>query len=156
MNIQRTGTVRVIGVGAPLAGDDGLGWAVIDALAARRLPGVELLRVRDPSALVELLEGRVVIVDALLSPEAPGAVRTLGEADLAAISASRFSSHGIGVAEAVALARTLGRAGEVAFVTVGIAEATKGCAGLSPPILRAVPRAADAVVAWLERAGAPP
>ena len=44
--------MRVIGIGQRVAGDDGVGHAVIDALAAVALPaGTELLHARDASEL---------------------------------------------------------------------------------------------------------
>lgn len=73
---------RVIALGQPAAGDDGVGPAVLAALREAGAPeGAELLSCPDPSALIELLqaEGPIVIVDAVLG-ERPGEVLALSAA----------------------------------------------------------------------------
>lgn len=146
---------KVIGIGQPAAGDDGVGGAVLDAL--RRLPlpsGVELSDARDPSAIIDLIEPStpVVIVDAVLGAPA-GEVLSLGVEELAARASRRVSSHGLSVPEAVALARTLGGEGSVAplhIVAVTIDRPLGYRRGLSPEVAAAVPRAVERVLQWLE------
>lgn len=91
--------MRVIGVGNPWRGDDGAGPAV-----ARAAGGVSTA---DPARLLDLWEGarHAVVVDACVSGAAPGTIHR-GDAGRPAQPAS---THGIGVADAIALARSLGR-----------------------------------------------
>jgi hydrogenase maturation protease len=105
--------VRVIGVGSPFGGDD-VGFAVIELLRRSDAAGdwgsqVDLLSADRPGVgLIEIMRGArcVVLVDALLSGDTPGRVRRLQGPELAC-AATRWSSHGIGVVEALALARAL-------------------------------------------------
>jgi hypothetical protein len=75
-----TPRARVIGLGQALAGDDGVGLAVLERLGAAGVPdGVELVSARDESALLALLEtpAPVVLLDAVLGGR-PGEVVELG------------------------------------------------------------------------------
>lgn len=100
----------VIGVGNDFAGDDAAG-----RLVARALAGAAAFDVAETHGaaadIVTLMEGRarVLIVDACRSGAAPGMVHRL-DAGAGALPGwlRSVSSHGIGVAEAVALARVLG------------------------------------------------
>jgi hydrogenase maturation protease len=100
---------RIIGVGSPVAGDD-LGWAAIEALKDAGLDRVaELLLLDRPGpALVDHFQGRnrVILIDAMEAGLAPGSVRALALEELI-VSAHPSSSHGLGLAEALALARAL-------------------------------------------------
>ncbi len=137
----------VVGVGNQVRGDDAAGL-----LAARRLGGIELEG--DTSALVELLSGAesVIVVDAVRSGAAPGTVHRfeVGQAPLPGTLRSSSSSHALGVAEAIELARALGRL-PAAVTVVGIeGERFDLGAGLSPRVGAAI----DAVVASIEDATA--
>jgi hydrogenase maturation protease len=91
----------VIGVGNPWRGDDAAGLEV-----ARRTGGVQ--HEGDCTRLLDAWEGHddVVVVDAALSGAAPGTVHRVGAPLPVTL---RSSSHAFGVAEAVELARALGR-----------------------------------------------
>lgn len=100
----------LIGVGNDFAGDDAAGRLVARALASR--DGFDVAETHGAAAdIVTLMEDRaqVVIVDACRSGAAAG---TLYKLDAVAGALPGWlrsvSSHGIGVAEAVALARILG------------------------------------------------
>jgi hydrogenase maturation protease len=100
----------VIGVGNDFAGDDAAGRLVARALEGRL--AFDVAETHGAAAdIVTLMEGRarVLIVDACRSGAAPGAVHRL-DAGAGALPGwlRSVSSHGIGVAEAVALARVLG------------------------------------------------
>jgi hydrogenase maturation protease len=106
---------RVIGIGNTLRGDDGAGRRVARRLAAAAPPGVEVMELDGGAA--ELLaawenagDGEVVVVDAARSGAPPGTVHRF-EASHAALPATldATSSHGLGLAAAVELARALGR-----------------------------------------------
>ncbi len=63
---------RVIALGQPAAGDDGVGLAVLEALRARNIEGVELCAVAEATAMIPLLEitTPVIVVDAAVGAEA--------------------------------------------------------------------------------------
>ena len=136
-------TAVVVGIGQHAAGDDGVGLVVARALAAR---GIETRESADASVLLPLLEAgrRVVVVDAVTGGGAPGTVSRLDAGALASGPAP-LSSHGIGVAEALALAHTLYGAACVArveIVGVAIERPAGPVFGLSPAVAAAVEPAA--------------
>jgi len=101
---------RIIGVGSPVAGDD-LGWAAIQALEEAGLNRcAELLGLDRPGpALLDYLQGRsrVILIDAMQAGLEPGSVCALSPEELIT-SAHPPSSHDLGLAETLALARALG------------------------------------------------
>lgn len=142
----------MIGLGNPSAGDDGVGFAVIDALRGRAPPGVELRCCADPAALVPLLcEGvPTVLVDALRSEGPPGRVLVLGVEALDGGPAP-VSSHGLSVPQAVALAGVLGAGlAPVWVVGVTVSGGVRMGVGLSPEVGAAVERAAIEVSILLQ------
>jgi hydrogenase maturation protease len=99
-------SATVLGVGNEWRGDDGAGPAVARALRAEGVRTLELGG--DAAALLDAWDGlaHVVVVDAVRSGAAPGTIHRLGTA------AGRLgggSTHALGVAQAVELARALGR-----------------------------------------------
>ena len=103
----------IVGVGNPDRGDDGVGHAVINALRETAQPGAELLTVSgEATQLIEAWTGAddVVVIDASCSGAQPGTIRRFDAhaGDLPA-AIERASTHGFGVAEAVALARNIDR-----------------------------------------------
>lgn len=148
---------RVVGIGQAAAGDDAVGLAVLERLRRRAgLNGVELVQAAEPSALIPLLEGAepVIVVDALLGGT-PGAVLCLTPDELATERVEALSTHGVGVAEAVALARLLSPenvAAHVHVVGVCVARVERWETGLSAPVEAAVAAAEDAVLQLLANA----
>jgi len=134
----------VAGVGNEDRGDDGLG-----PLAARLLAcawaadppaGVEVIAwTGDPLGLLDVWAGyeRLVLIDAVVSGAEPGTCRRFGP-DAPFAKPSATSSHGLGLAEALELARALGRA--PAGVEVWGIEAAEFAAGapMTPAVARAV------------------
>jgi hydrogenase maturation protease len=96
----------VIGVGNATRGDDGVGVAV-----THRLDPVGLVA-QTPFELIDLWEGadEVFVVDAARSGAPPGTIHRfeVGREELPP-GVLAESTHAIGVADVVALARTLGR-----------------------------------------------
>ena len=140
----------VIGVGNAWRGDDAAGLAV-----ARRLRGrVQARRARGRRRRARRRLGgtptHVVLVDAAASGAAPGTVRRFdAHAGPLAARSLRSSTHAFGVADAVELARALGRLpARLEVYAIEGADFSAG-AGLSP----AVERAVDTVVAGLSRPG---
>ena len=149
---------RVIALGQPAAGDDGVGLAVLRALRTRTLPpGTELMQAHDAVALMPLLETPVpvVVVDAAVG-ETPGEVLALSADALPATALRPVSSHALSLTAAIALTQALS-AGRVSpsiqVVAVVIAPPERWSEGLSPGIAAAVPEAADRVLQLLQ--GAP-
>jgi len=133
----------IVGVGQLAAGDDAVGMAVARVLAAR---GFETRACADASVVLALLEAgrRVVVVDAVVGGGPPGTVLRLDPGALAGGPAP-LSSHGIGVAEAIELARTLyGEriAAAVAIVGIAIDRPLHASVELSPAVAAAIEPAA--------------
>jgi hydrogenase maturation protease len=103
----------VIGVGNAYRGDDGVGPAVLALLREEELPGVRLLECDgDCSALLDAWRGvgAVVLVDAVSSGAPPGTIYRFDALARALPREVSFqSTHAFGVAEALALGRTLGQ-----------------------------------------------
>jgi hydrogenase maturation protease len=102
--------IRILGVGSPF-GADRLAWQAVDHLAGLGLTDCELTKLDRPgSQLLAYLQGveRVVIIDAVRLSDNPGSVITI---DLETLHQLEYltSSHGFGVAEAIALAGQLGQ-----------------------------------------------
>lgn len=135
----------IIGIGSPF-GDDRAGWQVIERLRQRPLPeGVELLCLDRPGpALIAYLQGAacVTLIDAVYSPaHPPGCCLALDPEQLA--PACSRSSHGFGLADSLALARTLARWPaelELYGITLGQARADQPA---SPAVGSAAVRLAD-------------
>jgi len=170
--------IAVLGVGNPDRGDDGVGPAVVAALAGR-LPADVALAVLDgePSRLIDawFAAALAVVVDAAApSPDdgvPSGTVRVI-EIDAADLAGLRpggavagpqgspgspvlpelaVSSHSTGVATAIALGAVLGRLPR-RLVIVAVTAATFDLgAPMSEPVRTAVPRVADTVVAAVRR-----
>ena len=148
--------LTILGVGSPF-GDDRAGWAAAALLAASDLvtssAGQIGVRTLDRPGSLLLAEfgqsGGVILIDALCSDALPGSIRRL---DAEAVCGARpvLSSHGIGVAQAVALARSLGCL-PVRFALFGI-EADRQHAGgdLSPAVTAALPQLVEQVAQQAE------
>jgi hydrogenase maturation protease len=98
--------VSVIGLGNEWRSDDAVGLEVARRLGGRTLTG-------EPIGLVEALDGEdeVVLVDAVSSAAPAGTVHSF-DASSAPLPAALFgasSTHALGLAEALELARSLGR-----------------------------------------------
>jgi hydrogenase maturation protease len=145
--------VLIAGIGNPDRGDDGFGPAV-----ARRLHGRAPSRVRvversgDVLALIEDWRGcaAVVVVDAAAPIGEPGRLHRfeLGDSPLPG-GFSAGSTHALGLAEAIELARNLNRLPRrlVAYLAEG--ERFNLGAPLSPAMARAVGEATERIIAEL-------
>jgi hydrogenase maturation protease len=132
----------VVGVGNSYRTDDGVGPALVAHLAQDPPPGV-VLAVCDgePSGLLDVWSQAdlAVVVDTVLcEPARPGRIhRTTVPGDLAAGRA--LGTHGLGVPEAVELARALGRA-PARMVVLAVEGADVGLGeGLTPEVQASLP-----------------
>jgi hydrogenase maturation protease len=150
--------LTVLGVGSPF-GDDCVGWSAAALLAASPLVanGADQIDVRildRPGSLLlaEFSQSMgVIVIDALISGAVPGTILRLG-ADGVRAARSLVSSHDLGVAQAVGLARSLGSLPE-RFVFFGIeTDRQHTGTGLSPAVSAALPQLVEQViqqaVAW--------
>lgn len=146
-----TEPVLVIGVGNALRGDDGAGREVARRLRQRNLPHVRFMETEgEATALLSLMEGAQVVylIDACVSGAAAGSFRRVDLRQSRLPEATYgLSSHGFGLAEALALAETLGRLPARCVVFAIEAENFDMGAPLSEPVARAI----DAVVTALCR-----
>jgi hydrogenase maturation protease len=105
--------LKIVCVGNPWRGDDAVGLEVAHRLEGTLPAGVELSeREGEPTALIDAWEGAELLwlVDAVSSGAEAGTVHRL-DASAHELPATLFrgSTHHIGLAEAVELARALGR-----------------------------------------------
>ena len=146
-----TSPVVVIGVGNPSRRDDGVGW-VVAAEAGRRLGETVEIRLcdGDPARLLDAWTDveLAVVVDAMRSGARPGAIRVVAADGFTALppSSGPVGSHSLGVGQALALGRALGRL-PGRLVVIGL-EAHDHRFGdeLSGPMAAAVDGAVDLVV----------
>ena len=154
----------VIGLGNPLAGDDGIGCRVAEALARDpELPegtevvcgGTDLLRLED--WLRD--RARVIVLDALLDGGPSGQLRTFGPdaAELRALVHAQGHAHHLSAAQALLLLRSVaGTLEGTDTVLLGIT--VRGAAAqsnLSPELADAVPRLAREVLDAIRRVARP-
>ena len=153
MTTRHGGGPLVIGLGSPDRGDDAVGPAVARTVAAR-LPGVAVVELEDPTALLDLWAGHdpVVVVDAVRSGARAGTVHCLETGQAAPPVGSpawartgQGSTHAVGLGEMVELGRALGRLPQRLLVVGVEAEALDHGAPLTPLVAAAVPDAAARV-----------
>jgi len=100
---------RILGIGSPL-GADRAGWAVAEAVVERLGEGATCECLDRPGAgLVERLEeaNDLILIDAMRAGLDAGEVRELAREEMLT-GGPLLSSHGLGVAQALELARALG------------------------------------------------
>jgi len=150
--------VLVAGIGNPDRGDDGVGPAVANRLRGSVPAGVRILeRSGDVLALIEEWDGffAVVVVDAAAPIGRPGRIHRLDLTGQAlSVGLARSSTHAFGIAEAVELARNLGRLPGhlIAYLVEG--ERFEIGASLSPGVAEAVDRVAERILLELSRMSA--
>jgi hydrogenase maturation protease len=141
----------LIGVGNPYRRDDGIGPALIAEVARYDPPGVTLtVTDGEPTQLIDAWTGAelVVVVDAVLcDPATPGRIhRSTGASLLRTASAS---THGLGIPDAVQLAKLLGLAPQrLVLFAVEASDVGLGV-GLSPAVTAAMPALTRAVLTEL-------
>jgi hydrogenase maturation protease len=111
--LHEAGRRLFIGIGNPLRGDDVAGLLAARALRARGLDGVEVRELEgEPVDLIESWQGaaQVLLADAVTAGGEAGRVHRVevGEQPLPAVLAGA-STHTLGLAEALELARALER-----------------------------------------------
>jgi hydrogenase maturation protease len=147
----------VIGLGQPAGGDDGVGIAVIVRLRAEgEVEDVAFETATDASALVERLQENVpvVVVDAVVGGGSVGDVLVVAPERLDG-DARPLSTHGLSVAQAIALARAVAPesvSSMIRIVGVVIAPPERGSTSLSSEVAAAIPAAVTTVRTLLREA----
>jgi len=100
----------VVGLGSP-HGDDQLGWVVVDRLRPRLPAGITADKVHGGLELLECLEGHeaAVVIDAAAPAGRPGTIRSFAWPSTKLAHCGPWSTHGLGLVQALQLAETLGR-----------------------------------------------
>lgn len=139
-----TTTPLIIGIGNPDRGDDAAG-----VLAARRVHGGRVIEWADCSTLLDLWDeaDNVVVIDAMRSGAPSGTIRRFDVWSERLPSRGFVSTHAMGVAETVEMARALGRL-PGRLIVYGIEAAAVGVGDLPSP---AVCAAASEVAAAIDR-----
>ena len=150
----------MIGVGNDLRGDDAAGLEVVRRLVDLDRPEQVEVREGAGAGLLDLWDGAcaVVLVDSVRSGAAPGTLLRIDASTGATLVGLRgASSHSVGVAEAIELARALGRL-PPSVVLYGVEGASFGAgADLTAAVAAAIDPAAHAVREEVQRlAGARP
>jgi len=158
---DRTVPVLVVGVGNAYRRDDGAGLAAAARLAEAAGAPVRLHdRLADGTALLETWRGAetVILLDATRSGAPAGTIHRLTGAPeaIARLEAhTGASTHGLGIAEAIALGAVLRRLPR-RLVVIGIeGSCFEHGVGLSPEVGRAVTEAVDCGLQEIVRVRAP-
>jgi len=144
--------VLLVGVGNPLRGDDAAGLELVRLLAARGAGGLATIceHTGEPLDLIARMEPfrAAVIIDALHSGEPPGSVRRfdLSHEALPGELRTSTSTHAISLAEALELARALGRLPERVILHTVEGESFAAGGPLASPVLAALAPLADTVL----------
>jgi hydrogenase maturation protease len=143
-----TARTVVIGVGNPSRRDDGVGWVVASA-AGRRLGDAVDIDWSDgePTRVLDAWADRdlAVVVDAMCSGLEPGAIRLLDGNDVEGVQQRGLGSHAVGLGEAAALGRALGRLPRrLVFVGIEGHDHRLGD-GLSPEVTASIDRAVELI-----------
>jgi len=108
-----TNAVCVVGIGNPDCGDDSAGPEVIDLLKDLGAKGAITLKASGETAgLIEILSANpcVILIDAIAVAREPGAIHRFDATydSLPADLFTNYSTHSMGVHEAIEMARVLG------------------------------------------------
>jgi len=152
-NTESSAPVLLIGIGNSYRGDDAVGLAVARRIGELALDDVSVIETSgEGTQLIEAWQGasRVVVVDAVCSGSPPGTVHCF-DAIAQKIPAElfRYSTHTIGVAAALELARALDRLPE-SLILFGIegSDFTAG-ANLSENVENALMTVVESIAAYL-------
>ena len=147
----------VVGLGNPILGDDGVGWAVAEQLRKHIPPGlpidVDCLSLGGIS-LMERLIGyqRAILIDAFISDQQEGSLIVAKLDELPNYSAFHLTSaHDMSLQNAMEMGRQLGAdlPEEIIVVGVSATHVYDFSEELSPPVKDAVPKMTAIVVELL-------
>jgi hydrogenase maturation protease len=156
---DRRDIILVVALGNRLAGDDGFGGWVADALRVGQPSECSLqdLTGASPLALLDLLEGQkgLILVDAVVDAQRPvGALVDATWAETARLVLAHdlvCSTHGLSLSDALGLASRLAILPTRVRVVGGVARALGVGEAATPEMIQAVPAAARRVRQWVAR-----
>jgi hydrogenase maturation protease len=134
--------IVLLGIGNDYRRDDGVGLVVVRHLQAKAMPHVTIIESRDGlAALASCREADlVIVVDAVSSGAEPGTIfRLSAHAEPIPAQLCQRSTHTLGVAEAIELARALHQLPRRLIVYGIEGERFEAGAGLSAAVAQAVP-----------------
>jgi hydrogenase maturation protease len=144
------GEIVIVGVGNPFRGDDGVGWAVVDALDGKVQPNVVIAKRHEDFAVLSdyfAHYATVYIVDAAQSGGLPGSWQRLdGLRQPLLHERPQTSTHGFGVMQAIELARELHSLPARLIIYAVEAETFQVNDALSVAVARAVPMVASEII----------
>lgn len=145
-NDPRFSSIRIIGLGNDLRGDDAVGLLTVRRLRQTIGDRAEVIEAGMADVdLIELMKGAsvVILIDAARGGKAPGSIYRL-DASVSRIGGQVFprSSHAIGVSEAIELARAM----DVLPATVIVYGVEVGNTELGQPLSSLMGEALDHVV----------
>ncbi len=149
--------VLIVGLGNPLAGDDGVGWQLAARLREHPLlpDDVEILQAYDMLTLEAELEDRplVLLIDALLDDDGPCG-RLIPIEDFSTLETRTGSVHHLPPAQAIALLRGLyEEIREIPIILLGVTVQSVWMEhGLSSNLARRLASLADEALGFLSRA----
>jgi hydrogenase maturation protease len=137
----------VIGIGNDFRGDDGCGRATAREFRTRAAPRISVVETDgDPANLLDLWEGfdPVFVIDAVKSGAPPGTVIRIELGEVPAFVRERTSStHGLSLADGIALGRSLGRLpGHLILYGIEVADDSTGTM-MTPAVRSAVAEVAS-------------
>ena len=139
----------VVGLGNPLAGDDAAGLEVARRVRERAPADVRVVELEgDPSRLIDAFEGveLAVIVDAVSTQEVGRVHRIDASTERLPADLGHRSTHALGLADALEVARALDRLPR-RVVVYGIAGAQFGAgAAPSPAVSAVISQVADRII----------
>jgi hydrogenase maturation protease len=144
--------LRVLVFGSP-HGDDQVAWELVERLRQKQVPGIAAAALHDPMCLLHHLGdcAAVVLVDACHSWAEPGTIVRMVWPGSGREDFRGTSTHGVGVADALALAEALGRLPPcVLLFRVEIHSCDLG-AEISAAVRRAMPGLYQRVLAAIDR-----
>jgi hydrogenase maturation protease len=140
----------VAGFGSP-HGDDQAGWRVVAILSGSADLPARVIAVHEPTQVLEALGGcqRLIVIDACQGGGCAGTVTRLVWPDPRIATHHRHSTHGVGVADVLKLAETLGDLPpSVEIFGIEIADRSLEH-DLTPDVVRAVSEVAVQIVGRL-------
>jgi len=137
----------IVGLGSP-HGDDQLGWVAVDRLLPRLPAGITADKVNGGLELLECLGGHdwAVVIDAAAPASQPGTIRSFAWPSPELAQCAPWSTHGLGLVQALQLAETLGRLPQRVTVYTVEAVNTSPGASLSGDVARWLDAVVEAVL----------
>lgn len=149
-NDRSCSSIRIIGLGNVMRGDDAIGLLVARRLRQEVGDRAEVIEAEMAGVdIVELMKGArvAILIDAARSGQSPGIIHRL-DASSGPIGMRMFphSSHALGLSDALELARVMGVLPETVIVYGVEAGNTESGQPLSPPVANALDDIVDRII----------